>query len=165
MDCPLPSFSKAMSWLLCHLLASEKFSCTKMLLTRICFLEKINWWKHLYLLLVINFGLKKPFGLWGVPPVVQAEHDGEGRSGQQDLVVFVAVKAMGCCERNSISDLGWKMWRTQDCKKKSYTYQYSATLAVDVTVINVFISQKSCNPWVGILLFIWKDVYKSQNTI
>ena len=37
-----------------------------------------------------------PVGLLGLPPIVKAEHDGEGAGGQQLLVVIV-VQAVSCC--------------------------------------------------------------------
>ena len=43
-----------------------------------------------------------PDGLSAVPPVVKAKHDGEGGSGQQDLVV---IETMSRCHCKSISNL------------------------------------------------------------
>ena len=37
-----------------------------------------------------------PFWLLGLPPVVEAEHDGEGAGGQQLLVVVVKQAMSGC---------------------------------------------------------------------
>ena len=39
---------------------------------------------------------KSPIWLLGLPPVVEAEHDGEGAGGQNLLVVLVK-EAMSCC--------------------------------------------------------------------
>ena len=50
---------------------------------------------------------KSPFWLTGLPPVVEAEHDGEGAGGQQ-LLVVVVVQAVGCCQGKSIANLGEK---------------------------------------------------------
>ena len=95
----LPSFSRAIS-----LTEAVKFSWTITLLTLIC-------------LLVHNASLdpsvKQPPGwLPGLPPVVEAKHDGEGAGGQQLLVVPVllvlVIQAVSCCQCESISNLGIK---------------------------------------------------------
>ena len=53
-----------------------------------------------------------PVWLLGVPPVVEAKHDGEGAGGQQLLFVLVllvlVIQAVGCCQCKSISNLGRK---------------------------------------------------------
>ena len=48
--------------------------------------------------------LKSPVCLLGLPPVVEAKHDGEGAGGQQ-LLVVVVVQAVSCCQGKSIADL------------------------------------------------------------
>ena len=45
-----------------------------------------------------------PAWLRGLPPVVEAEHDGEGAGGQQLLVVLV-VQTVSCCQGKSVADL------------------------------------------------------------
>ena len=47
---------------------------------------------------------KSPVGLLGLPPVMEAEHDGEGAGGQQLLVVIV-VQAVSSCQGKSVSNL------------------------------------------------------------
>ena len=47
---------------------------------------------------------KSPVWLLGLPPVVEAEHDGEGAGGQQ-LLVVVVIQAMGCSNSKSVADL------------------------------------------------------------
>ena len=51
-----------------------------------------------------------PLWLLGLPPVVEAKHDGEGAGGQQlpsVLVLLVlVVQAVGCCQCKSVSNLG-----------------------------------------------------------
>ena len=51
-----------------------------------------------------------PLWLLGLPPVVEAKHDGEGAGGQQlpsVLVLLVLViQAVGCCQCKSVSNLG-----------------------------------------------------------
>ena len=57
---------------------------------------------------------KSPVRLLGLPPVVEAEHDGEGAGGQQLLVVVVVVvvvvviviQAVSRCQGISVSNLG-----------------------------------------------------------
>ena len=49
--------------------------------------------------------LKSPVCLLGLPPVVEAKHDGEGAGGQQLLVVVVVVQAVSCCQGKSIANL------------------------------------------------------------
>ena len=45
-----------------------------------------------------------PVGLLGVPPIVKAEHDGEGAGGQQ-LLVVVVVQAVSSCQGKSVPNL------------------------------------------------------------
>ena len=78
---------------------SVKFSWTRTLSTLICLLVDIR----------INVSLdqvvsKLPHWLPGLPPVMEAEHDGEGAGGQQ-LLVVVVVQAVGCCQGKSVSNL------------------------------------------------------------
>ena len=40
----------------------------------------------------------------GLPPVVEAEHDGEG-TGRQHLLIDVVVQAVGCCQGKSVANL------------------------------------------------------------
>ena len=47
---------------------------------------------------------KSPVRLHGLPPVVEAEHDGEGAGGQQ-LLVVVVVQAVSCCQGKSVANL------------------------------------------------------------
>ena len=47
---------------------------------------------------------KSPVRLHGLPPVVEAEHDGEGAGGQQ-LLVVVVVQAVGRCQGKSVANL------------------------------------------------------------
>ena len=47
---------------------------------------------------------KSPVGLLGLPPVMEAEHDGEGASGQQ-LLVVVVIQAVGCRQCKSVANL------------------------------------------------------------
>ena len=45
-----------------------------------------------------------PVGLLGVPPIVKAEHDGEGAGGQH-LLVVVVVQAVSRCQGKSVPNL------------------------------------------------------------
>ena len=45
-----------------------------------------------------------PVLLLGLPPVMQAEHDGEGAGGQH-LLVVVVVQAVGCRQSKSVPNL------------------------------------------------------------
>ena len=47
---------------------------------------------------------KSPVRLPGLPPVMEAEHDGEGAGGQHLLVVIV-VQAVSCCQGKSVANL------------------------------------------------------------
>ena len=47
---------------------------------------------------------KSPVWLPGLPPVMEAEHDGEGAGGQH-LLVVVVVQAVGRCQGKSIANL------------------------------------------------------------
>ena len=48
--------------------------------------------------------LQLPVWLHGVPPVVDAQHDGEGAGGQH-LLVVVVVQAVSCCQGKSVPNL------------------------------------------------------------
>ena len=47
---------------------------------------------------------KSPVWLPGLPPVMEAEHDGEGAGGQH-LLVVVVVQAVGRCQGKSVANL------------------------------------------------------------
>ena len=47
---------------------------------------------------------KSPVWLPGLPPVMEAEHDGEGAGGQH-LLVVVVVQAVACCQGKSVANL------------------------------------------------------------
>ena len=53
--------------------------------------------------------LQPPVWLLGLPPVVEAEHDGEGGGGQQllfGLVLFVfIIQAVSCRQGKSVANL------------------------------------------------------------
>ena len=96
---------------------------------------------------------KSPVWLLGLPPVMEAEHDGEGAGGQQ-LLVVVVVQAVGRCQGKSVANLFDN--GGHDNKSESVlqwlviTYQHSTTLGVDVVSFNVLITKKRSNPGVGI---------------
>ena len=50
-----------------------------------------------------------PVWLLGLPPVMEAKHDGEGAGGQQLLLVLVllvlVIQTVSCCQCKSISNL------------------------------------------------------------
>ena len=48
-----------------------------------------------------------PIWLLGFPPVVKAEHNGEGAGGQH-LLIVVVIQAMGCCQGKSVANLKGK---------------------------------------------------------
>ena len=52
--------------------------------------------------------LQLPVWLHGVPPVVDAQHDGEGAGGQH-LLVVVVVQAVSCCQGKSVANLGKRL--------------------------------------------------------
>ena len=54
-----------------------------------------------------------PAWLLGLPPVMEAEHDGEGAGGQHLLVVIV-VQTVGCCQSKSVTNLGRNMFNDKD---------------------------------------------------
>ena len=89
---------------------------------------------------------KSPVWLLGLPPVVEAEHDGEGAGGQQLLVVLV-IQAVSCCQGKSVANLfdndghptNQKVYRIALVGLIG-TYQHTATLAVDVVSFNVLIT-------------------------
>ena len=45
-----------------------------------------------------------PLWLLGVPPVVEAKHDGEGAGGQH-LLVVVVKETVSCCQGESVANL------------------------------------------------------------
>ena len=52
-----------------------------------------------------------PVWLCGLPPVVEAEHDGEGAGGQH-LLVVVVVQAVSRCQGKAVANLGKKELKT-----------------------------------------------------
>ena len=46
-----------------------------------------------------------PVWLGGLPPVMEAEHDGEG-AGRQHLLVVVVVQAVSRCQSKAVANLG-----------------------------------------------------------
>ena len=55
---------------------------------------------------------KSPFWLLGLPPVMEAEHDGEGAGGQQlsfalglRVLLVVVIQAVGRCQGKSVANL------------------------------------------------------------
>ena len=56
---------------------------------------------------------KSPVWLPGLPPVMEAEHDGEGAGGQHLLVVIV-VQALGRCQGKSVANLGRNTFNDKD---------------------------------------------------
>ena len=48
-----------------------------------------------------------PVWLLGLPPVMEAQHDGEG-AGRQQLLVVVVVQAVGCRQGKSVAYLKCK---------------------------------------------------------
>ena len=52
---------------------------------------------------------KSPVWLLGLPPVMEAEHDGEGAGGQQLPFVLVllvlVVQTVSCCQGKSVANL------------------------------------------------------------
>ena len=93
-----------------------------------------------------------PFWLLCLPPVVEAEHDGEGAGGQQ-LLVVVVVQAVGCCQGKSVSNLrGSNKLKYPQNPKVWCSYQNCTALGVDIVSFNIFVPQKSNNPGVRIRL-------------
>ena len=86
---------------------------------------------------------KSPVRLHGLPPVVEAEHDGEGAGGQQ-LLVVVVVQTVSCCQGKSVANLfdndGQPTNQKVCCIGCLGTYQHTATLAVDIARFDVFIT-------------------------
>ena len=86
---------------------------------------------------------KSPVRLHGLPPVVEAEHDGEGAGGQQ-LLVVVVVQAVSCCQGKSVANLfdndGHPTNQKVCCIGWLGTYQHTAALAVDIARFDVFIT-------------------------
>ena len=76
---------------------SVKFSWTTILLILICLLvfnnSKLDFMET-----------GPPVWLLGFPPVVKAEHDGEGAGGQH-LLVVVVIQAVSRCEGKSVANL------------------------------------------------------------
>ena len=60
-----------------------------------------------------------PLWLLGLPPVVEAKHDGEGAGGQQ-LLVVVVVQAVGCCQGKSVANLRGEVKISLEEKLKSF---------------------------------------------
>ena len=46
-----------------------------------------------------------PVGFFGLPPVMEAKHDGEG-GGRQHLLVVVVVQTVSSCQGKSVANLG-----------------------------------------------------------
>ena len=86
---------------------------------------------------------KSPVRLHGLPPVVEAEHDGE-RAGGQQLVVVVVVQAVSCCQGKSVANLfdndGHPTNQKVCCIGWLGTYQHTAALAVDKARFDVLIT-------------------------
>ena len=86
---------------------------------------------------------KSPVRLHGLPPVVEAEHDGEGAGGQQ-LLVVVVVQAVSCCQGKSVANLfdndGQPTNQKVCCIGWLGTYQHTAALAVDIARFDVLIT-------------------------
>ena len=86
---------------------------------------------------------KSPFWLLGLPPVMEAEHDGEGAGGQQFLVVVI-VQTVGRCQCKSVANLfdndGHPTNQKVCCIGWLGTYQHTAALAVDIARFDVFIT-------------------------
>ena len=67
-----------------------------------------------------------PLWLPGLPPVVEAKHDGEGAGGQQLLVVVVVViviQAVSRCQGISVSNLGEEKKYDKYNKSASFFYR------------------------------------------
>ena len=56
---------------------------------------------------------KSPVWLPGLPPVMEAEHDGEGAGGQH-LLVVVVVQTVSCCQGKSVANLGKNTFNDKD---------------------------------------------------
>ena len=86
---------------------------------------------------------KSPVRLHGLPPVVEAEHDGEG-AGRQQLVVVVVIQAVSCCQGKSVANLldndGQPTNQKVCCIGWLGTYQHTAALAVDIARFDVLIT-------------------------
>ena len=86
---------------------------------------------------------KSPVRLHGLPPVVEAEHDGEGAGGQQ-LLVVVVVQTVSCCQGKSVANLfdndGHPTNQKVCCIGWLGTYQHTAALAVDIARFDVLIT-------------------------
>ena len=86
---------------------------------------------------------KSPVRLHGLPPVVEAEHDGEGAGGQQ-FVVVVVIQAVSCCQGKSVANLfdndGQPTNQKVCCIGWLGTYQHTAALAVDIARFDVLIT-------------------------
>ena len=50
-----------------------------------------------------------PIMFLGLPPVIDAKHDGEGGGGQH-LLVVVVVQAVGRCQGKSVANLGGSLF-------------------------------------------------------
>ena len=86
---------------------------------------------------------KSPVRLLGLPPVMEAEHDGEGAGGQQ-FVVVVVIQAVSCCQGKSVANLfdndGQPTNQKVCCIGCLGTYQHTAALAVDKARFDVLIT-------------------------
>ena len=86
---------------------------------------------------------KSPVCFLGLPPVVEAEHDGEGAGGQQ-FVVVVVIQAVSCCQGKSVANLfdndGQQTNQKVCCIGCLGTYQHTAALAVDIARFDVLIT-------------------------
>ena len=61
-------------------------------------------WKNTAISSVDLMVSKSPVWLLGLPPVMKAEHDGEGAGGQH-LLVVVVVQAVSRCQSKSVPNL------------------------------------------------------------
>ena len=85
---------------------------------------------------------KSPVWLRGLPPFVEAVHDGEGAGGQQ-LLIVVVVEAVGCRQGKSVANLfdnGGHVTNQYATIVCDVQYQHTATLAVDVARFDVLIT-------------------------
>ena len=91
---------------------------------------------------------KSPVWLLGLPPVVEAEHDGKGAGRQQLPFVLVllvlVVQTVSCCQGKSIANLfdndGHPTNQKVCCIGWFGTYQHTAALAVDIARFDVLIT-------------------------
>ena len=69
-----------------------------------------------------------PVGFFGLPPVMEAKHDGEG-GGRQHLLVVVVVQTVSSCQGKSVANLGRGEW-VKSCFTIQQIIKYTA-LVVD----------------------------------